>query len=186
MIDAVHLLLLFSLVWYVFFWALTDTAPITHFIKNFRTFRGLLGASVVFVMAIQALEIIHFDLPSQYQNPMNIWLGVPIMLLGLSLACWAKIVMKTNWGVPAQHDITKQKSLVTIGPFAYVRNPIYLGLLLYFIGFELTLASWLLVASIPLFILIRMAIAKEEVLLTKYFGKSYTIYCKNIPRFLFI
>lgn len=184
MIDAVHLLLLFSLVWYVFFWALTDTAPITHFIKNFRTFRGLLGASVVFVMAIQTLEIIHFDLPSQYQNPMNIWLGVPIMLLGLSLACWAKIVMKTNWGVPAQHNITKQKSLVTSGPFAYVRNPIYLGLLLYFVGFELALMSWLLAATIPLFILIRMAIAKEETLLHKHFRNSYASYYKKVPRLL--
>lgn len=186
MLDAVHLLLLFSLIWYVFFWAFTNTSPIAHFITNFLSFRGILGVFVVLVMALQTLKIFRLDLPSQYQNPLSVWLGVPIMVLGLSLACWAKIVMKTNWGVPAQHDITKQKSLVTIGPFAYVRNPIYLGLLLYFIGFELTLTSWLIAGVIPLFILIRMAIAKEEVLLTKYFGKPYTAYCKNIPRFLFI
>lgn len=186
MIDPVHLLLYFSLIWYVLLWAITDTSPIAHFMTNFRTFRGVLGVLVVFIMAIQALNFFRLDLPSQYQNPISIWLGVPIMLLGLSLACWAKIVMKTNWGVPAQHDITKQKSLVTSGPFAYVRNPIYLGLLVYFIGFELALMSWILAGAVPLFILIRMAIVKEETLLRKHFGKLYSAYCKNIPRFLFI
>ncbi len=186
MIDPVHIILLISLIWYVLFWAMTDTSPVAHFITNFRTFRGLLGAFVVFVMAIQVLEIIHFDLPYLYQNPMSVWIGIPMLILGLALACWAKVVMKTNWGVPAQHDITKQKSLVTTGPFVYTRNPIYLGLLLYFIGFELALASWLLAAAIPLFVLIRMAIAREETLLRKYFGKSYAAYCNNVPRFLSI
>ena len=180
--DAMHVFLLISLFWYVFFWAITDTAPVAHFIANFRTFRGLLGAFVVFIMAIQALEIIHFDLPAQYQTPLSVWIGIPILLGGLTLACWAKAVMKTNWGVPAQHDITRQKSLVTSGPFAYVRNPIYLGLLLYFIGFELALMSWILAGAVPLFILIRMAITKEETLLSKYFGKSYAAYCKKVPR----
>lgn len=182
--DAMHVFLLISLMWYVLFWAMTDTSPLAHFITNFRTFRGMLGVLVVFVMTIQSLKLFQFELPPQYQHPINAWLGVFIMLLGLSLACWAKIVMKTNWGVPAQHDVTRQKALVTSGPFAYVRNPIYLGLLLYFIGFELALMSWLLAAAIPLFILIRMAIVKEETLLGKYFGKSYAAYCKKVPRLL--
>ncbi|MDP1722255.1 MAG: isoprenylcysteine carboxylmethyltransferase family protein [Candidatus Gottesmanbacteria bacterium] len=184
MIDTAHIILLISLMWYILFWAMTDTSPIAHFIANFRTVRGMFGVLMVFVMAIQALKLFQLDLPSHYQNPMSIWLGVPILILGLALACWAKIVMKTNWGVPAQHDIAKQKALVTSGPFMYTRNPIYLGLLLYFIGFELALMSWLLAATIPLFILIRMAIAKEETLLRKYFGKMYAAYCKKVPQLL--
>lgn len=185
MINGMHLLLLLSLMWYVLFWAMTDTSPIVHFIENFRTFRGLLGVFVVFVMAIQALEIIHFDLPAQYQTPLSVWIGIPILLGGLTLACWAKAVMKTNWGVPAQHDISKQKALVTTGPFTYTRNPIYLGILLFVIGFELALASCLIAAAIPLFVLIRMAIAREETLLKKHFGKAYMVYCNKVPRFLF-
>ncbi|MBI5620629.1 isoprenylcysteine carboxylmethyltransferase family protein [Candidatus Gottesmanbacteria bacterium] len=184
MIDPVHIILLISLLWYVLFWAMTDTSPIAHFIANFRTVQGILGVVVIFIMAIQALKFLQIDLPPQYQSPISIWLGVPTMLLGLTLACWAKIVMKTSWGIPAQHDIAKQKAIVTSGPFAYVRNPIYLGLLLFIIGFELALTSWLVFAAIPLFILIRMAIAKEETLLRRYFGKSYAAYCQKVPRLL--
>lgn len=184
MIDMVHLLLLLGLLWYMVLWTVTDHVPFESFLYSIRTKRGLLTIFLEAIMTLQALAVIQLDLPIQLHTSVSNWLGVSIMFTGMALASWAKIVMKSSWGVPAQHDIAKQKSLVTIGPFAYVRNPIYLGLLLYFIGFELALGSWLIAGVIPLFILIRMAIAREEVLLTKYFGKPYTVYCKNVPRFL--
>lgn len=185
MINMAHLLLFLGLLWYMVLWTVTDQVPFESFLYSIRTKRGLLTIFLEAIMTLQALAVIHLDLPIQFHTSVSTWLGVSIMLTGMTLASWAKIVMKSSWGIPAQHDITKQKTLVTIGPFAYIRNPIYLGLLLYFIGFELALASWLITGAIPLFILIRKAITKEEVLLTKHFGKSYTAYCKKVPRFLF-
>ncbi len=112
--------------------------------------------------------------------------GLIIFVAGIILAVWAKLVMKENWGHPAEHDRSRQKNLVTTGPFALSRNPIYVGLLFLFVGFELALQSWLVMLAIPLLISIRFAIRKEEALLLKIFGKPYAAYCKKIPRFLFV
>ena len=92
--------------------------------------------------------------------------------------------MSKNWGPPAQHDLKKQKDLVTDGPYSYSRNPIYLGLMLIFTGFQLALNSLLFFLIIPLFFLIRKAVLIEEQLLEDFFKKEYLDYKKNVPRFI--
>src|SRR3989339_252026 len=59
-------------------------------------------------------------------------------------AIWAKLIMGSNWGPPAQHTISRQSILVTSGPFSFSRNPIYLGLLIGMTGYFLTFGSLLI------------------------------------------
>lgn len=111
-------------------------------------------------------------------------LGFLIALVGTLLASWAKIVMGTSWGRPAQHDKDKQSALVMSGPFTYTRNPIYIGLFLLFIGQQIALRSFLILLA-PLFILaIARAVTVEEKLLALHFGNAYIKYQSRIPRFL--
>jgi len=110
--------------------------------------------------------------------------GLILTIGGAGLASWAKVVMGTNWGRPAQHDKDVQSSLVTTGPFAYSRNPLYLGLLIMVIGQEIALHSYLIVLAPLFFIAITMAAAAEEKLLAHHFGKSYLTYQSRVPRFL--
>lgn len=111
-------------------------------------------------------------------------IGLLLFFLGVTLASWAKRTMQKNWGEPGQHDITRQNTLVTAGPFTFSRNPIYVGLLLVYLGFEFTLGSWLAVGTIPLAIIIHRAVNKEETLLTKHFGATYRAYKKRVPRYV--
>lgn len=74
--------------------------------------------------------------------------------------------------------------LVTTGPYAVVRNPMYLGSFLMGVGFVLMLWPWW---SLPLFVWLfylrfNRQIVKEESHLAAVFGGEFAIYCQKTPR----
>ncbi|HEV2332517.1 MAG TPA: methyltransferase, partial [Gammaproteobacteria bacterium] len=54
-------------------------------------------------------------------------IGTVICGLGVAFAIWARTVLGRNWGMPMSHK--QDPELVTGGPYAYVRHPIYTGVL---------------------------------------------------------
>lgn len=139
---------------------------------------------------MQALIFIQFLLPPLLPFPHTLFdsslgvLGLVLYIGGAILAVWAKLIMKKSWGMPAQHDIKRQDQLVTWGPFGYTRNPIYVGLLLMLIGFELTRGSFLIILVIPAFLYFHRSILMEERLLKQHFGKDYLDYKEKVPRYI--
>ena len=112
------------------------------------------------------------------------WGGIILYLVGFGLVTWAKVVMKTSWGPPGQHDKARQSTLVTTGPFSYTRNPIYVGLLLMVLGEGFAMRSHLIVLVIPLYFYFLKQVKKEESALQQVFGKSYSLYKQRVPRSL--
>jgi protein-S-isoprenylcysteine O-methyltransferase Ste14 len=76
--------------------------------------------------------------------------------------------------------------LVTSGPFAISRNPMYLAntLLLIGAGFVSGIAWFLPLAFIAAFATQKMAIEREEKVLTTKFGKKYRDYAKRVRRWI--
>ena len=78
--------------------------------------------------------------------------------------------------------------LITSGPFAYVRNPLYLGNMLMYAGvgiMSLALFPWLLIAAVIWFyVQYYLIVTREEVYLRERFGSDYEEYCTNVRRFL--
>lgn len=75
--------------------------------------------------------------------------------------------------------------LVVDGPYAVVRNPMYLGTFLIGAGIVLALFSWwvfFVFFAVFLWIYIPQTKSEEEVL-TARFGKAYAAYCKKTPKF---
>lgn len=77
-------------------------------------------------------------------------------------------------------------SLCISGPFAYVRNPIYLGNMIIYSGVVLIAGGpkiWLMLGITLLFFIIQylLIVSLEQETLTKLFGKEYLTYCENIP-----
>lgn len=60
------------------------------------------------------------------------WIGVALCLLGFSLAINARRHLGRNWGLPMSR--TERPELVTSGPYALIRHPIYTGLMLAMLG----------------------------------------------------
>jgi len=58
--------------------------------------------------------------------------GIILVALGLALAVWARIRLGRNWGMPMSQR--EDPELITGGPYAYVRHPIYSGIILAMIG----------------------------------------------------
>ena len=58
--------------------------------------------------------------------------GVMLCALGIGLAIWARACLGRNWGMPMSRK--ENPELVTTGPYAYVRHPIYTGMLIAMLG----------------------------------------------------
>jgi hypothetical protein len=79
--------------------------------------------------------------------------------------------------------VKKNQELTTTGPYAFVRNPLYLGSILIAAGFAVALESWLVGAALAaMFIAIYVpVIASEERFLRTTFP-GFEAYCRRVPR----
>jgi protein-S-isoprenylcysteine O-methyltransferase Ste14 len=110
------------------------------------------------------------------------------MLLGASGAClalWCIInFIVAGRGTPAPFDPPRR--LVVVGPYRFVRNPMYLGAWLPLLGAALFYGSWGLLLYGMAFLLGThlFVIAYEEPALRTKFGPEYDRYCAQVHRWL--
>jgi protein-S-isoprenylcysteine O-methyltransferase Ste14 len=99
--------------------------------------------------------------------------GSVVSIVGILIRAWAS------------GHIRKNKTLAVAGPYAFTRNPLYLGSFLLGVGF--TVASgvwWLALVFIVLFLGIYLPVMRVEAEdLTQIFGDDFTEYTKNVPLF---
>ncbi|WP_337864911.1 isoprenylcysteine carboxylmethyltransferase family protein [Ignavibacterium sp.] len=105
-------------------------------------------------------------------------IGEAIRLWGVS---WAGSETRTTGKVGGTY-------LIISGPFAYVRNPLYVGNILIYLGLGImsfALFPYLQIIALLFFIFQYYLIVKaEEEYLFNTFGGQYNIYFNNVPRFL--
>lgn len=124
-------------------------------------------------------------LPSSI-TPMDIPLGVILLVTGGALALWCVILFLTiGRGTPV--PIHPPKEFVVRGPYKYTRNPMMLGAWILLIGEAFILHSFVLLLftvffGIPAGVL--FVIRDEEPDLKKRFGNEYSEYKKEIPRWI--
>lgn len=166
-------------------WTLTDPRTAK---ERFQIYFRL--KSIIFLLAELLIiwttffSTTYFPWPKTLLSGLITIFGLGLYFTGIFIAVWAKVTMKSNWGMPAEHDIKKQNKIITKGPFAFSRNPIYLGLILVILGYTLALRSYSILL-VPLVILyFYKAALKEEKILTKYFGKEYLEYKTKVRRFI--
>ncbi|NMB48231.1 isoprenylcysteine carboxylmethyltransferase family protein [Candidatus Kuenenbacteria bacterium] len=112
------------------------------------------------------------------------WLGLVIFMSGLFFSAWARLYLGRNWDTAGTGGIKHNHQLITTGPYRISRNPIYLGTLVLFLGFETTLGSFFVFLAVPLLSLIIWEAKREEKLLEKHFGEKFEKYKSQVP-FLF-
>lgn len=108
---------------------------------------------------------------------------------GLAPAGWAVLgagVALNVWAVQARGagDIDDPDRLVTAGPYALTRNPMYVGWSLLHLGAGLAARSPWLLACWPLAaVLVHRAVLREERQLGLRFGDEQTSYAQRVPRY---
>ena len=107
-------------------------------------------------------------------RPVTLAVGAVVSFVGLALRGWA-----------AGH-IRKNDALATSGPYAYTRNPLYLGSFLLGLGFTVAAARWeLALVFVALFLGIYFPVMRVEAsTLANLFGESYREYGREVPLFL--
>jgi protein-S-isoprenylcysteine O-methyltransferase Ste14 len=143
----------------------------SHVFKN----RGAL-------LSIPALLLVAFGKPSAF----SVTIGLPVAFAGECLRCWAVGYS----GVTTREDHVTAPELVTAGPYAYVRNPLYAGNFVTAAGFAFaftganTLAARAALLAGALGIMAAVyatIIPHEEQYLATQFGQAYERYCEAVP-----
>jgi len=106
-------------------------------------------------------------------TPTRLFIGGAIALVGVGIRAWA-----------AGH-IHKNHRLATSGPYAYTRNPLYLGSFFIAMGFAFA-AHWsLFVAALAFFALVYYPTMQREITnMQQRFPESYPRYAEHVPLFL--
>ena len=107
-------------------------------------------------------------------RPLMLAIGGAVALIGLTVRAWA-----------AGH-IRKNAQLATSGPYAYTRNPLYLGSFLLGVGFTIAAAQPLLgLLFAVLFLGIYLPVMRvEAATLAELFGEDYARYARAVPLFI--
>ncbi len=109
-----------------------------------------------------------------------IWPGYAVLAAGIILDIWAMATMARARTNILPHRAAGQ--LVTSGPFALMRNPIYVGNTIATLGLGLALQNgWLLIAT-PLAALAvhKLAVVREQTHLRDKFGDAWTEYADRV------
>lgn len=111
--------------------------------------------------------------------------GVVLTYAGAATAIWARFILADNWSARITLKVGHQ--LISTGPYAYVRHPIYTGILLAALGTALLvgeLRGLLGVAMVT--VAFAMKAKREEAYMTSEFGDVYAQYSQRtgflIPR----
>lgn len=112
----------------------------------------------------------------------SIVIGFIVALTGLIVRFWA--VGHAHYETRATRSVGASR-LVTSGPFAFVRNPLYISNILLYTGFAVMAnLPWLIIATAVWFIVqYTLIVSREEEFLQKEFGAEYDEYRKNVFRF---
>ena len=144
-------------------------------------FLGIIG---LFLYASNKTDKI-IGYPKLFEEPLNIIISFPIIILGIILIGWCVAHFIKAKGTPV--PFSPPRSVVFKGPYAWSRNPMLTGLFILLLGIGLWLMSLsLILFYLPLFILLNYIELKkvEEPELEKRLGKEYIKYKKRTPMFI--
>jgi protein-S-isoprenylcysteine O-methyltransferase Ste14 len=118
-------------------------------------------------------------------------LGIVFAVLTVAIAAGSGWLIETairtlgkQWALRAR--LVEGHKLITVGPYAYVRNPIYTGMFGMLIATGLAMQHWIaLIVAIILFAVgTVIRVRSEEKLLRSAFGKEFDDYAARVPAVL--
>jgi len=122
---------------------------------------------------------------SQLQTGLFSYLAFPLWIIGVAMLIWCFWdFLAKGKGTPAPIDPPRE--LVVSGLYKYVRNPMYVGVLLVIIGHFLRFGFWnLLIYAVLVFVgFSAFVVFYEEPTLKRNFGAAYEEYLKRVPRWI--
>lgn len=116
--------------------------------------------------------------------PVVRWFGAGLIVAGNLLFVWSHRALGRNWSPFL--EIRKGHTLVTKGPYRFIRHPMYAAIFLIGIGVSLLSANWIVALSymLPAISLYLIRISDEEKMMIEQFGDEYVKYIKKTGRLI--
>jgi len=152
-------------------------------------------ATTGILLQMVGYALVWFQPPhTEFLPPVAMLTGAPGVLFGIAAVALAAasvwlvaVAVRTlgkQWAVQAR--LVEGHKLITDGPYAYIRNPIYTGMLGMLIATGLAMEHWIaLIAGIILFMAgLVIRVRTEEKLLRAQFGSEFDQYAERVPAVL--
>ncbi len=137
----------------------------------------------IFLIAIALLWTTRIPLPWLYLQlwPVGLWpfwLGAAVTIAGLLFAVWSREHLGSNWSRSV--TIKQDHELITTGPYAVVRHPIYTGILTGFLGMAIAISQARgFIVFVLIFLALWLKLRMEEKWMRSQFGEAYATYARQ-------
>jgi protein-S-isoprenylcysteine O-methyltransferase Ste14 len=146
-----------------------------------RLWRGGIGLRLVLILLIAAVlrspSLREFLVEAQRtasESSLLGWTGVALCAFGFGLAISARWYLGRNWGMPMSRK--EQPELVTSGPYAHLRHPIYTGLILAMLGSAIGVNVFWAALLVPVGAYFVYSARREETVMLQLFPEHYAAY----------
>ena len=132
------------------------------------------------VAGILTSGVLHLTRPWRLPGSRRLYSSAGWTLAGIGIAISALAVR-------AASDVALEQSsaLISTGPYAISRNPMYIGWTLLYLGAALVTRNAWMVASLPIVVrLVHWEVLREEQILEQAFGEEYLRYQNLVRRYL--
>ena len=139
-----------------------------------------LGLIILILLAVRLSPLHHAleTLETRIQNATVVRVvGVVLCALGVGLAIWARAHIDRNWGMPMSKK--ENPELVMTGPYAFVRHPIYSGILLAMLGSALSATVFWAIPLVLFGSFFVYSARREEAFMIGQFPDEYPAYMKR-------
>ena len=170
----------FPVVWIAFLLYWQIKAADTKTTQRLEPAASRILRALTFLIVIVLLSTTRIPLPWLYLQlwPSGIWsfwLGAAVTVAGLLFAVWAREHLGSNWSQSV--TIKQNHELITTGPYAVVRHPIYTGILTGFLGSAIALSQVRgVIGCVLVFVVLWAKLRMEEQWMRSQFGETYATY----------
>lgn len=174
--------------WYVIRYPFERRAKRVQVVKDARSPTDIAGlASALFGLAILPGIYVATGIPETANYPASAW-AIALGAIAFSCALWvfrrSHKELGRNWSITL--EIREKHQLISSGPYALIRHPMYTSFLLIALGQALLLSNWVvgLAGLIGFAILFFLRVNKEERMMLENFGPQYRTYMERTKRII--
>ncbi|HSB67011.1 MAG TPA: isoprenylcysteine carboxylmethyltransferase family protein [Anaerolineales bacterium] len=162
--------------------SMPDRQAIQHeglwlFVARVVLFFMLIAVLVLYAMNHTWMKELEFELPGWLR-----WTGFAIGCLSIGLVTWAELELGRQFS--PQLQLRQEHQLITTGPYAYIRHPIYTAIYGFGLSLAMVSANWFFVGFFLLSMIgLGVRVPKEERMLMEQFGEEYRVYMEKTGRY---
>jgi len=150
---------------------------IALFAMRFILFFFLMAIMVLYAINHPWMHALDFTLPEWAR-----WVGLGVGLMSIALLIWTELELGRQFS--PQLQLRQDHQLITSGPYAHIRHPLYTAIYAFGLSLALVSANWFFAAFFLVSLMgLAARVPKEEKMMLEQFGEEYRLYMERTRRY---